>query len=257
MIEAPGAAEPKREILIPNGRPTVVVSLGPLGVRHDPLAGTSRPNGNVVFGITTRPFVLEQHGPASYVGAQLTPWGLAALLPGQPLIDEFLPLERWIGSAALQRLTSDLAVRPFGEERARALAGFLRARLRPLRRGTLAALESAVDVVDKAGGQVTVAVLAAKLGTSSDSVYRLFRDHLGVGPKQFCEVTRYHRFAGGLLAAARGDSGALVASLHGYYDQAHASRDFRRFTGVTPTTFKRVHHGIAQLMHAAPEEQRA
>jgi AraC-like DNA-binding protein len=257
MIESPGTAGPQREILIPNGRPTVVASLGPPGVRHDPLAGTSHPNGRVVFGITTRPFVLEQHGPASYVGAQLTPWGLAALLPGRHLIDEFLPLEHWVGPAALKELTGELAARPLGEERARALAAFLRTRLRPLPPGTLAALESAVGIVDRTGGQVTVAELAAKLGVSSSSVYRLFRHHLGVGPKQFCEITRYYRFTGGLLAEARGDSAALLANLNGYYDQAHATRDFRRFTGVTPTTFRQVHHGIARLMHATPEQQRA
>jgi AraC-like DNA-binding protein len=250
MVEAPGAEAPRREILIPNGRPTVVVSLGAPGVRHDPLTGASHSNRDMLFGITTRPVVLEQRGPSSYAGAQLTPWGLAALLPGARLVDEILPLERWAGERDHERLRRDLAAQPFGEPRARKLAAFLRERAVPLAPATHAALETAVAAIDSAGGQVTVAELTARLQRSYSSVYRLFKNNLGVGPKQLCEIIRYYRFVGGLLEGANGDSVALLASLNGYYDQAHAARSFQRFTGVSASSFKRLHHGIAQLMHA-------
>jgi AraC-like DNA-binding protein len=250
MVEAPGGAKPKREILIPNGRPTVVVSLGRRGVRHDPLTATRHPNGNVLFGITTRPYVLEQRGASSYVGAQLRPWGLAALLPRDRLVDQFLPLEGWLGGDATKRLVQQLAGREFGEPRAQVLGAFLQTRLTPIGRGALALLRSAVAVIDQTNGLVTVTELAAKLGVSYSSVYRLCKDYLGVGPKQLCEITRYYHFVGGLLGEAHGDSDALLACLHGYYDQAHAARSFKRFTGVSATSFKQLHHGIAQLMHA-------
>jgi AraC-like DNA-binding protein len=41
----------------------------------------------------------------------------------------------------------------------------------------------------------------------------------------------------------------MLASLHGYYDQAHAARDFKRYTGVSATSFLAVQNGIAALMH--------
>jgi AraC-like DNA-binding protein len=250
MVEATGSREPKREILIPNGRPTVVVSLGRRGVRHDPRTATSYPNGNVVFGITTRPYVLEQQGASSYVGAQLTPWGLAALLPRERLVDQFLALEDWLGGEATDGLVRRLAGGQLGEPHARVLGAFLQTRITPIRRDALELLQSAVAVIDEARGLVTVKQLSAKLDVSYSSVYRLCRDYLGVGPKQFCEITRYYHFVGGLLRATHGDSDALLACLYGYYDQAHAARSFKRFTGVSATSFKAVHHGIAQLMHA-------
>ena len=85
FVQAPAFAEPRREILIPSGRPTVVICLADPGTRYDPLTGAGSPNGTVMFGVTTRPFVLEQHGPSSYLGAQLTPWGLSALFPDDRL----------------------------------------------------------------------------------------------------------------------------------------------------------------------------
>lgn len=240
-----------REILIPNGRPTLVVSLGEPGTRHDPLTGREDPNGNVLFGITTRPYVLAQNGPAAYVGVQLRPWGVAALLPADRLVDEFRPLADVFGAQVLDELKQELAGHGFGAARARCLASFLASRLRPIRPDVLTQLETAVEAIEEARGLLMVEDVASRLRTSSSSVYRLFAGHLGVGPKTFCEVVRYYHFVGDLLGSdRRAGSAALLASLHGYYDQAHAARDFKRFTGVTASSFRRLHRGIADLMHS-------
>jgi AraC-like DNA-binding protein len=246
LVEAPARSEPQREILIPNGRPSVVVCLAAPGVRHDPVSGAAHPNGSVVFGVTTRPYVLEQRGRSSYVGAQLTPWGLAAAFPAERLVDRFLPLDDWRGRTAVDGLATELADEPFGPGRARILAGVLHTWLAPFECETVRAL---VATVDERRGQTSVAELAARHGMSASTVYRVFRGQIGIGPKAFCEIVRYYHFTGGLIGD-RPDSDALLAGLHGYYDQAHAARSFRRYTGVTASTFKQVNNGIARLMHA-------
>jgi AraC-like DNA-binding protein len=248
-VRAPGFAEPRREILIPTGRPAVVVCLADPGVRHDPLTGTSRPNGTVAFGTTTRPHVLEQRGPSWYVGAQLTPWGLSALSPGRLLVDDVAPLADLLGEPATRAL-ADALPGAGDEETAALVADALLRRATALPPERLDALRTTVAAVDTSRGTTAVAELASAVGRSTTWLYRLHRAHLGIGPKQLCEVVRYFHFAGELLARHRGDSQALLAHLSGYYDQAHAARDFRRFTGTTPTAFRRVHNGIARLMHA-------
>jgi AraC-like DNA-binding protein len=45
------------------------------------------------------------------------------------------------------------------------------------------------------------------------------------------------------------DAAATLSVLHGYYDQAHAARDFKRYTGVSARSFLAVQNGIAALMH--------
>ena len=240
-VRAPGdPATTKREILIPNGRPTLAVRLGEPGARLDPLSGARHPNDTVLFGITTRPFVLEQRGPSWYVGAQLRPWGIAALLPADRLVDTFLPVRDWLGSEASDRLMTVVCER--GPD---ALADFLRDRVTPPRRPTLALLERAVADTGRPVGD-----LAADLGLSTSALYRLFISHLGVGPKRYAEILRYYRFVGGLLGAGPADSAAVLAALHGYYDQAHAARWFKRFTGVSAGGFRETLDGIARLMHA-------
>ena len=253
-VEAPAHPRPVRELLIPNGRPTIVVALGELGVRHDPLTGTRSPNGNTLFGITTRPYVLEQRGASCYVGAQLRPYGLAALLDGTRLVDEFAALDAWLGTAQARALVADLAARPDQPARAAALGAAVMARCAPLPEAHLRTLEAMVALVDDDGGGGQVADLARRLHVSTSSLYRRCTTYLGVGPKRFMEVTRYYRFVGGLLHDAGGDTPGLLARLHGYYDQAHATRDFKAYTGVTPGTFATTLNGIARLMHAGGAE---
>jgi AraC-like DNA-binding protein len=79
--------------------------------------------------------------------------------------------------------------------------------------------------------------------------YRTFKKHVGTGPKQFGEIMRYFRFVGSLLTGAGNDPQALLAALLGYYDQAHADKEFKRFTGVTPTSLRTTLNNIARLMH--------
>ncbi|MFC6015577.1 helix-turn-helix domain-containing protein [Plantactinospora solaniradicis] len=116
----------------------------------------------------------------------------------------------------------------------------------------LTRLRTAVAAIEESRGQLEVAELAVRIGVGYRALYRLFAGRLGLSPKRFGEIVRYYHFVGGLLGGGPGNSAALLASPHGYYDQAHAARDFKRFTGVSAGTFRRIEHGIAQLMHTEP-----
>jgi AraC-like DNA-binding protein len=198
---------------------------------------------------------------SSYVGAELKPWGIAALGLPDRLVDRVLPLADWIGAGAAKRLTGELAELEFGEERAAGLAAFLDSRLLAVAVVSMArqlpvvpavrqlsTVSRAVEVIEEAQGSVTVAEVAAAVGVSYSTLYRVFAAATGVGPKQFGEIVRYFHFVGGLLGGPA-DATAVLAALHGYYDQAHAARDFKRYTGVSATSFRAVQNGIAALMH--------
>ena len=243
MVEADGSAgEVKREILIPNGRPGLAIALGEPGVRHDPVTGARWTNDAAVFGIMTRPHVLEQTGFSSYVGVELKPWGTAALGLSDRLVDGV----QLIDSGTTVRLAEELRQLAFGPERADRLAEFLGSRLRVVRQTEV--MERAVRVIDETRGSLPVAEVAARVRTSYSSLYRSFVATTGVGPKQFGEIVRYFDFVGGLLGGPA-DANATLAALHGYYDQAHAARDFKRYTGVSASSFRAVQNGIAVLMH--------
>jgi len=87
-----------------------------------------------------------------------------------------------------------------------------------------------------AAGRLTCAnvnAVAVGLGVSERHLRRVFRETIGVSPKAFAKLTRFHR----ALRAARQDthaSWAGIAAAVGYYDQAHLIAEFRAIAGVTP-----------------------
>ena len=84
------------------------------------------------------------------------------------------------------------------------------------------------------GGATPVGALAQELGRSRRHLAATFREQIGMPPKALARLLRFER------AVDRLRGGAALADLAldcGYYDQAHFNRDFRQFTGVTPTEY--------------------
>src|SRR5262249_3084784 len=76
-------------------------------------------------------------------------------------------------------------------------------------------------------------------GLSARTFIRLFTGEVGLTPKLFCRLRRFQR-ALGLARRGRPIGWADIALDCGYYDQAHLIRDFRAFSGFTPTEFLQV-----------------
>lgn len=83
-------------------------------------------------------------------------------------------------------------------------------------------------------GRVGIAALAADAGWSHKHFITQFTEHIGLAPKAMARVLRFAR-AAELLKTSERSRLAEIALECGYYDQAHFTRDFRAFAGVTPT----------------------
>jgi AraC-like DNA-binding protein len=153
------------------------------------------------------------------------------------IADRIVPLEELWGGAAARRLLDRLCgVRDMFEAAAvleMALADrFAAARGRGDRgeRGPLV-----LDAVARLRG-AKVSTVAAGLGMSERHLRRVFHDTIGMSPKGFTRLTRFHR----ALRAAREDahpSWASIAAAAGYYDQAHLIAEFRSIAGAPPRAF--------------------
>lgn len=80
-------------------------------------------------------------------------------------------------------------------------------------------------------GRHRVEEVAASLGVSSRHLRRILLEQVGLAPKVFQHVRRLQRF---LRATDRGAPLAAAAANARYADQAHLSREIRRFAGLTP-----------------------
>jgi AraC-like DNA-binding protein len=95
---------------------------------------------------------------------------------------------------------------------------------------------------DPGGGELTADDLAAAAGCSRYAAYRAFRQAYGLAPSDYQRELRV-RTARRLLTA--GVEPALAAAEAGFADQAHLTRWFRRYYGVTPGAYRAAAGGPA------------
>ena len=103
---------------------------------------------------------------------------------------------------------------------------------------------AAAERLTRASGSVYA--VAAELGVSERHLRRVFRETVGVSPKAFARIARFHR----ALGAAREDARAGwagIAAAAGYYDQAHLIAEFRAIAGVTPRVLVGEMRGAAAI----------
>lgn len=159
----------------------------------------------------------------------LSPTGARALLGERPVADGWahgLP-------GAVERWAEAVAAAPTFEDRVALADAFWRAQTSP----TPAWADAAVGLIERSGGALPVAALAAALGTSERTLRRRFADEVGVSVKTFAQVERY-RQAHRLLLHTPGATWRDVCERFGYADQAHFVRAFHRFTGASPTRWE-------------------
>lgn len=98
-------------------------------------------------------------------------------------------------------------------------------------------VEQAVGRLDAVGGDLRIAELARQLGVGQRTLQSRFLAAVGLTPKTYARVCRLQA-----LLHTLDDEGrdiAMAAVSHGYSDQAHATHDVVRWTGVTPARLMR------------------
>ena len=82
-------------------------------------------------------------------------------------------------------------------------------------------------------GGLSVERLAETAGVSRQRLTRVFHELVGVSPKMYCRLARFHSALGFAAAGGRAAWAALAAEL-GYADQSHMIAEFREFSSLTP-----------------------
>jgi AraC-like DNA-binding protein len=143
--------------------------------------------------------------------------------------------EEMFGTSA-RRWQEELANMPAREDRISALQQQLWAWLcRRDRRDR--AYEFAVRRLRQAEGSIRIEDVALQLGWSRRHLERRFREHVGVGPKTFAAILRFHAVYKRVRRAGPGTYGDAIGDA--YFDQSHFLKEFKRFTGTSPRTYTR------------------
>ena len=94
-------------------------------------------------------------------------------------------------------------------------------------------LKEALEFITRAGEQnPSIETLARKLEMSSATLFRLFKNNVGMNPKSYIKTHRFRNILNEVLQSQH----ALTRLAHEnlYYDQAHFIKDFKSFSGYSP-----------------------
>ena len=188
-----------------------------------------------LFGVKTRALWVETAGPRENVLLRLRPGAAARLfrVPASELTDRALPLDALVGRLGREWCERVAEGRTPDVRRARLEAALRAWSERAAREPDAddALLHRMVSILRAARGAARIAALADSLGVGARRLERLFLARVGVTPKAFAGILR---FASAYRSLEAGRDPLSAALAHGYFDQAHLNRDFRRLAGASP-----------------------
>jgi AraC-like DNA-binding protein len=190
--------------------------------------------GAFVVGNQSHPSVTGVAGHQLGVQVELTASGALALLHDVEAYNEsVVPLDQALGQEGA-RLVERLADADSWTDRLDVLDGSFARHGPPALDPEVVWLRRRLMV---SRGRARVEPLMDETGWSRRYVTERFRRQLGITPKAYARLLRFGHATALLMETSPRRSLADVATVSGYYDQSHLTRDFSALAGVTPGTY--------------------
>ncbi|MGO4289717.1 helix-turn-helix domain-containing protein [Chitinophaga sp. RAB17] len=124
------------------------------------------------------------------------------------------------------------------EQKVRELDLFLFQRLQKSRKlsNKITMLERICSHISAEGELFNIKYLSDKYGFSERYIQKLFLDNVGLTPRAFFQIQRFNKSL--QLIQSGNIPLTTIAYDCGYFDQAHFIKEFKRFTGLTPSAIR-------------------
>jgi AraC-like DNA-binding protein len=170
-------------------------------------------------------------------------------LPADALFGESASLEQLWAPSIVRTLTEQLEEAVDDRERIGLVEDFLISRTRPASPDML--VGAAIALIRESDGAIPIGELAARLYISQSRLEKRFRAAAGATPKKFACLVRLKSV---LKNHRPGSSMTELGYASGFYDQAHFTSQFKKFTGNTPEGFFRGANNAGFLQSELPRE---
>jgi AraC-like DNA-binding protein len=152
--------------------------------------------------------------------------------PLHELFEESVSLDNFIQHRKISIIEEQLAEAQNNNQRIAIIEQFLLSILSGLKPDNL--ISAAIQKIYLTKGIIQIKELANTLYISHDAFEKRFRRTVGTTPKQFSSIIRMKS-----IISTRPKSQTLtnIAFDAGYFDQPHFNKNFKLFTGLTPTDF--------------------
>ncbi|MBL8288787.1 MAG: helix-turn-helix transcriptional regulator [Rubrivivax sp.] len=231
-----GAAPYRRAAVLPNGALQLMLNFG---AAHRLLGCAGRAvrrefSQTWVAGLQEMPLAIETPALTDIFAIRFRPGGAHAFFGGScdALTHEVVGGGDWMPRDAAE-LRERVGIAATRAAQVHAAEDWLLARLAP-REPAHGLVQRAVAALAGPLPGRSVRDTCEQLGLSNRHLIALFRRHVGLAPKTYSRVRRFHA---SLAALAAGEPAADIAARFGFADQAHFGNDFRRLAGVTPGEF--------------------
>ncbi|HEY7234065.1 MAG TPA: AraC family transcriptional regulator [Gemmatimonadaceae bacterium] len=220
------------EPIIPDGCAELVLNFGDAFIRHTPDGSHHQPL-RLVAGQMTQAVTIQPSGRIDLWGVRFHPWSAAPFLgfSGTEMRHRLVSVDDL--SASLERSLSNIADAPSEQAQFDMMVVRLLRRLEAAR-----PMDSRVRLLTQTviarGEPFTVRGLARHAGLSVRRVQLLFRDDVGLSPKQMHRIHRY-QCALAIHRAHPRLTWSAVAARAGYHDHAHLIHESRDIAGRTPS----------------------
>ena len=231
-------SHPKERIL-PGGMMEITISLTdvPFRVYSDDAASAPQSVvGAMAAGARSTPFIIETREPMSLLSVWFKPGGALPFFgtTGSEIHNLHLPLSDMWGCEG-DTLVCRLREASSTQARFHLLETVLTKRLcRAKQRHR--AVDYALQLFRAAPESLKIAQVVDEIALSPTRFIQVFREDVGLTPKQFCRVQRFQQVTKHIAAHPTVDW-ADVALTFGYYDQSHFINEFRAFSGITPSDY--------------------
>jgi AraC-like DNA-binding protein len=151
------------------------------------------------------------------------------------LQDRSVPIDA-VWGRSVDRLRDRLAGASSTGERLHIMETELRSRLFPALPPGLRLVNHAAGRLESSWCGVRVEALAEAAGVSGNYLAAQFKAHVGLTPKRVARICRFARLILSVDARRPVDWSRLAQDA-GYFDHPHFSKEFKDFTGRTPTAY--------------------
>jgi len=189
-----------------------------------------------IFGQTTGPYEIHQTGQVAVIGCRFHPWGAFPFFDfSVRRLSEQRSHVGWLFGRDAEALTKGMARAKSAEEAITLLQHSL---LSKIDRHVPEAecLKRLIQRIYDAGGNIRSTDIASKPRMSTRQLERIFNARIGLSPHAFVRIVRFQNFLNKKISCPE-HTLTHFAYECGYADQAHLCREFKRFTGLTPTEY--------------------
>ncbi len=236
-LEVPAQPETQKQRIIPAGYLEMAFILGDDIKRYTTEDKFIIQPRSMVLGQITEPFFIEPTGYVNSFAVCFYPSGLANFLPKsiKELTNKETPLAVLFGEESANELEQKISSAKDTESRITIVETFLFEMLiDPISIDSI--VKTTIDMMFLTSGAISIKEMLKNDASKRRHLERKFITQVGISPKQLCKVIRLQT-ALKMMLNQHSESLSHIAYNSDYYDQAHFTKDFKEFTGMTPKEF--------------------